>query len=158
MLFLPLRKFFAMHHPNPLPNTSKIPCSTPLPSNALHFSTIWLDYTKLFGLITNFDLAWIHLFIIKPNRKLYSSQIESCIQNKYLNQIRQQFLVALSDTRSRRWVAEPWGDEAPKGRKSTGRWWSPERTKPLLWGIPNGGYLKTSESVALSGLRWLLRP
>jgi len=29
--------------------------------------------------------------------------------------------------------------KVPKGRKTTGRWWSPERTEPLLmWNTPNG--------------------
>ena len=71
------------HHNIFFHEAKKVMCLPPSPlcvANKLQSN--WLVYNINFGLYTTFDLAWWHVCVFKPNRFLYSSQIESCNQAK----------------------------------------------------------------------------
>ena len=69
-------------HPQPCEHISSIPCgTTPTHLFWLH-KIIYLEYTFHFGLKTPICIQAKLSFVFKPNRILYSSQIECCIQAK----------------------------------------------------------------------------
>ena len=83
----PIRPAFRYHkHMNEI--ISVMRCRISLNHLAWIQYSIWLDYNIRFGLITTFNLAWIQNSIWLEYKLVYSSQMKSTIQGKWLCVIR----------------------------------------------------------------------